>query len=55
MDPGIKLELEHQKQTRIDIVKKEMQWEQAKHQLSLNKLHSRFDFYMVYWLSLFGD
>jgi hypothetical protein len=43
MDPEIKKELLRQKAARIELVKKEMAWEAAKHDLSLRKLQSRYD------------
>jgi hypothetical protein len=42
MDPEIKKELLRQKAARIEMVKKEMAWEAAKHDLSLRKLQSRY-------------
>jgi hypothetical protein len=41
MDPEIKRELLRQKAARIEMVKKEMAWEAAKHDLALRKLQSR--------------
>ena len=41
MDPEIKKELLRQKSARIDVVKKEMAWEAARHDLALRKLESR--------------
>jgi len=38
MDPDIKKELQHQTSLKITSVKKEMAWEEAKHQLALNKI-----------------
>ena len=42
MDPGIKRDLEQQKLMKIEQVKKEMQFEEAKRTLALSKLQTRF-------------
>ena len=42
MDPEIKRELEEQKQEKIDMVKKEMAWEEEKFKIALDKLRTRF-------------
>jgi len=51
MDPDIKRELLRQKEARIDLVKKEMAWEAAKHDLALRKLQSR----LVGWFPAYKD
>ncbi len=42
MDPDIQKELLRQKDARIDVVKREMAWEAAKHEIALRKLQSRY-------------
>lgn len=42
MDPEIKQELERQKQEKIDLVRKEMAWEEEKFSIALEKLRTRF-------------
>ena len=42
MDPEIKRELERQKDDKIELVEKEMAWEEEKFQIALDKLRTRF-------------
>ena len=41
MDPEIKKELERQTLEKVELVKKEMAWEEEKYRIALEKLRSR--------------